>query len=445
MTQNLSPKQSPHLTPNRTLLSKLGLPDLSGNARFVAANIIDSLAGGLVIAFLVVYFARTTSLSLVEVGACLTLGHAIALPVPALAGWLLDRVGPRTVVASGNLVSALGFVCLFFAESAWQIVVTQCVVQTGAAMYWTSSSALVTLVARDDDRTRWFGFFRALRNVGIGFGGAIAALAMAMASTTGLKAVVAVQAVSYLLAAWLLRGWRPNRAEVAGHHGERPEGGVGGVGEGGGHGRDGADPPAPRAAARYATVLRDGAYMRLVAANLSFVLASMVLSVLLGIYATDSLGAGAWVGGVLITLNTVLVATTQTLATRWIERHRSTRVIVLACLVNAVAFGVFAALSLIPVRVVPAGLLVAVVIYTLAEVLGSPPMGELSVYMAPEHARGRYLGVYQLSWSLGGAVAPVVLTSLLSLGPAWPWLFLAALSLLAAPLVLSLEPRPARS
>ncbi|MFE5868448.1 MFS transporter [Streptomyces roseifaciens] len=348
----------------------------------------------------------------------------MALPVPALAGWFLDRKGPQTVVAGGNPVSALGFVGLLFAESAWQVVATQFVVQVGASMYWTSSSALVTLVAQDADRTRWFGFFRALRNVGIAFGGAIAALAMATASTTGLKTVVAVQAVSYVVAAWLLRGWRPNGDRVAGRTtGEATD----------------ELPPEPRPEARYATVLRDGAYMRLVAANLSFVLASMVLSVLLGIYATDDLGAGAWVGGVLITINTVLVATTQTAATRWIERHRSTRVIVLACLVNAVAFGMFAALSLVPVRAVPAGLLAAVVICTLAEVLGSPPMGELSVYMAPARARGRYLGVYQLSWSLGGAVAPVVLTSLLSLGSAWPWLFLTALSLLAVPLVLGLE------
>ncbi|MEU7724154.1 MFS transporter [Streptomyces sp. NPDC040724] len=151
------------------------------------------------------------------------------------------------------------------------------------------------------------------------------------------------------------------------------------------------------------------------------------------------MGTGAWVAGVLITLNTALVAFTQTVATRWIERHRATRVIALASLVNAVAFGVFAALSPVPSWAVPAGLLGAVVVYTLAEVLGSPSMGELSVYMAPAHARGRYLGVYQLSWSPGGAVAPVVLTSLLDLGPVWPWLCLAVLSLLAIPTVLSLE------
>ncbi|MFG2531021.1 MFS transporter [Streptomyces sp. NPDC048516] len=417
------PRESPRGASSR---SRLGLPDLTGTGRFVAANVIDSLAGGLVIGFLVVYFTRTTSLSLAEVGACLTLGNALALPVPALAGRLLDRIGPQSVVASGNVVSALGFVGLLFAQSAWQVVATQFLVQVGSSMYWTSSSALVGLVARSDDRTRWFGFFRALRNVGIGFGGAIASLALATASTTGLRTMVAAQAASYLVAAWLLLGWRPGRTATCAYDTEgAPE----------------DLPPPRRADARYTAVLRDGAYMRLVAANLSFVLASMVLSVLLGVYATEELKAGAWAGGVLITLNTALVAAAQTIATRWIERHRPTRVIALASLVNAAAFGVFAVLGLVPGWAVPVGLVAAVVVYTLAEVLGSPPMGELSVYLAPAHVRGRYLGVYQLSWSLGATVAPAVLTSLLALGPAVPWLFLAACSLLAVPLVLGLEGR----
>ncbi|GES33550.1 MFS transporter [Streptomyces angustmyceticus] len=418
----MAPPQPP-AAGQESLVARLGFPDLTGNGRFVAANVIDSLASGLVMAFMVVYFTGTTDLSLVSVGTSLTLGYALALPAPALAGWLLDRIGPRRVVAVGNLVSAVGFVSLLLAGSAWQIVATQLVVQTGASLYWTSGSALVALVAQEHDRTRWFAFIRALRNVGIGFGGAVAALAVAVADVNGLRALVALNAAGYLAAAWLITSWRPVRESA-------PDTSA-----------PGAKAP-PRAG--YLMVLRDGAYMRLVAANVSFVLASMVLSILLGLYATDSLRVGAWVAGVLITLNTALVATTQTVASRWIERRRTTRVIALAAVVNAVAFTVFAVLGVLPSWAVAVGLPAAVIVYTLAEILGSPPMGELSVALAPAHARGRYLGVFQLSWTLGGVIAPAALTTLLSWGPAWPWLFLAAVSVLSVPLVLSLESRVRR-
>ncbi|NGO12051.1 MFS transporter [Streptomyces sp. HC44] len=388
---------------SESLTARLGFPDLTGHGRFVAANAIDSLASGLVISFMVVYFSHVTTLSLVSVGASLTLGYCLALPVPAVAGWLVDRFGPRAVVAIGNLVSAAGFVSLLVADSAWQIVLTQLIVQTGASMYWTSSSALVALVAHEHDRTRWFGFIRVLRNVGIGFGGAVSALAVAVAGTTGLRVLVGINVLTYLAAAWLIRTWR---------HADEPAGA----------GTDEPDAPQPPKAS-YLAVLHDGAYMRLVAANLAFVLAAMAPSVLLGIYATENLKAGTWVVGVLITLNTALVALTQTLV----------------AIVNAIAFGGFAALSLLPPWAALAGLLTAVIVYTLAEVLGSPSMSELSVVLASAHARGRYLAVYQLSWTLGGVIAPVALTSLLAQGSAWPWLFLSAISLAAIPLVLSLE------
>jgi MFS family permease len=60
------------------------------------------------------------------------------------------------------------------------------------------------------------------------------------------------------------------------------------------------------------------------------------------------------------------------------------------------------------------------------------------VVLAPEQLRGRYLGVYQLSWSIGSAIAPALLTALLGAGAALPWVFLTAISLLAVPLVLGL-------
>lgn len=427
----MMPRHSPTPSPWRRIQSTWGLPDLAGKGRFVTANLIDSLGNGLVMAFTVVFFVKTTELSLVAVGAALTVGHLLALPVPPFIGPLLDRFGPRVVVAAGNWVSVVGFIGFLFSHATWQIVLWQFVVQVGSTAFWMGGSPLVVLVARGTERARWFGFVRALRNVGIGFGGAASALALSIGTVAGLRAVMVINVVTFAVAGWLvitLRDADPGSATDTGYAGSNPSEPGQPVVE-----------PTGASSGGYRTVLRDTRYLRLVAANLSFAVSSTVITVLLAFYSSAHLAVGSWVVGALVVLNTAMVALLQTLASRWIETRSPVTVLVLALLFNAAAFVTFGMLLVLPGWAVIAGLLIAMVLYTTAEILSSPPTSELSVVMAPERLRGRYLGVYQLSWSVGGAVAPALLTALLEGGAALPWVFLAVISLLAVPLVLGLD------
>ena len=431
------PQHSPAPSAWRRGRTAWGLPDLVGKGRFVTANLIDSLGNGLVMAFTVVFFVRTTSLSLAAVGAALTVGQLLVLPFPLFIGRLLDKYSPRIVVAAGNWISVAGFIGFLFSHAAWQIVLWQFVVQLGATAFWMGNSPLTVMVARGVERARWFGFVRALRNVGVGIGGAASAVALSIGTVAGLRAVMVVNVVTFAVAGWLvitLRGADTTEAADAGPAEPKPAEREQAAGETTGQPSGG-----------YRTVLKDTRYLRLVATNISFVFASTVLSVLLAVYAVDNLDVGAWIVGAVVVLNAAMVALLQTLASRWIEARRPVTVLVLALLFNAAAFVVFGTLLVLPGWAVIAGLLIAMVLYTVAEILSSPPTSELSVVMAPEHLRGRYLGVYQLSWSVGGAVAPALLTALLEGGAALPWVFLTAISVLAVPLVIGLDRRPAET
>ncbi|MFU9034839.1 MULTISPECIES: MFS transporter [Streptomyces] len=431
----MMPQHSPAPSVWRRVQTAWGLPDLVGKGRFVTANLIDSLGNGLVMAFTVVFFVKTTSLSLVAVGTALTIGQLLVLPFPLFIGRLLDTYGPRTVVAVGNWISAAGFIGFLFSHAAWQIVLWQFVAQLGSNAFWMGNSPLTVQVAQGVERARWFGFVRALRNVGVGFGGAASAVAVSIGTVGGLRAVMVLNVVTFAVAGWLVITLR-----------DADTGGAAGAGSA----ESKPAEPEPAAvettgqpAGGYRTVLKDTRYLRLVATNISFVFASTVISVLLAVYAVDYLDVGAWIVGAVVVLNAAMVALLQTLASRWIEARSPVTVLVLALVFNAAAFVVFGTLLVLPGWAVIAGLLIAMVLYTVAEILGSPPTSELSVVMAPEHLRGRYLGVYQLSWSVGGAVAPALLTALLAGGAALPWVFLAAISVLAVPLVLGLDRRPA--
>ena len=420
----MAARRSPTSSVRQRIRAAWGLPDLAGHGRFVTANLIDSLGNGLVLAFTVVFFVKTTSLSLAAVGAALTIGQLLVLPLPLFIGRLLERHGPRTVVAAGNWLSAVGFIGFLFSHAAWQIVLWQFVVQLGATAFWMGASPLIVEVARGGERSRWFGFVRALRNVGVGFGGTASAAALGIGSVTGLRTVMVINVVTFAVAGALvitMRGTDGGEAKPASKTAEPAAGG-------------------------YRTVLTDTRYLRLVGANVCFVLAPTVIRVLLAIYAVDDLHVGAWIVGVLVALNTAMVAVFQTLASRWIEARGAARALVLALLCNATAFVLFGLLLVLPGWAVIAGLVVAMVLYTVAEILSSPPISELSVVLAPEHLRGRYLGVYQLSWSLSSAIGPALLTALLAGGAALPWVFLTAISLLAVPLAIGLDrPRAVQS
>ncbi|UZI28995.1 MFS transporter [Streptomyces sp. CA-278952] len=400
--------------PAASRLSRFGFPEIRGSGNFLLASLIQGTGNGLLLAFQLVYFTATTAMSAVAVGTALTLSRLLTLPAPAVVGPLMDRYGARRVVIVGNALCAVAFFSFLFVENSWQVVATGVAVQFGTAMFWTANSALVSLAAHQGDRTRWFGLIRVIRNVGLGVGGAVAALATSTSGTAGLRVLVIGCALSYAVAGVLIATWHPREK---------------GQGVAGAHGAE----QTPKAS--YRLVLRDHVYLRLVAVNVVFVLAAMVLSFLLAIYVVDALSAPTWLVGVLLIVNSALVIGGQSVATRLIERHPLTKVIAVASALDALAFGIYALLDGMPQGAVIAGLFLGMIIFTAGEILASPGLGELSVALAPPHALGRYLAVFQLSWTLGMALAPWLFTTLLSAGPRTPWLVLCALSVIAIPAV----------
>jgi MFS family permease len=77
-------------------------------------------------------------------------------------------------------------------------------------------------------------------------------------------------------------------------------------------------------------------------------------------------------------------------------------------------------------------MLLGAVLYTGGELVGGPVFAATAAEAAPDHLRGRYLGLVQLVWGLGGAVAPVAYTSLLEHGTFTIWLVLGLVAVLAA-------------
>jgi len=386
------------------VLQRLGFPAVGRHRRFVVALAVDAIGSGVFLPISVLYFLATTSLSLVQIGLALSVASALRLPFAPALGGLVDRIGAKQVLLAANLIQAVGYVGFVFAESFLMVLIVSAVSQVGQTAFWGSFSPVVAAISEPDQRERWFGFLGALRNASFAIGGLVAALAITVGTPLAYTLVVLGNAASFLLAyALLLAVDAPRRAEV-------PE-------------------PDARGPVGWGRVLRDRAYLLLVTTNFTYATSAMALNIAMPVYFTESLALPGWVVGVVFAINAVMIGVGQGLVVNAMEGSVRTNVVALGSLLSAVSYGVLLAADAASIPLGVAIVLIGAVVYTGGELVAGPVLSALSTDAAPEHLRGRYVSLYQLSWTLSSTVAPVGLTWLLQLGSAPVWGALAAVAL----------------
>lgn len=383
---------------------RLGLPALRGHGLFITGHLIDSVGNGMLLPLGLLYFTDVRGLPLAQVGVAMTVGQAVALPVTFLAGRLMDRVGPKRVVVWANILSATGFTLFLLAGELWHVAGVYLVVQAGINMYFTAQRTLITHVTEPGERRSWFAFTGSLRNIGLAAGSAAAAGALTVFGKGSLWWMIAVDAVTYLLAAVCFAALTTTAP--------RPE-----------------DAPPSALVTRADNARR---YLLLVAVNIPYVLAQAILAVLVAVYTTRALGLPASAASVLFVINTVIVFGCSTVITAQVAPKVPRRAVAAGYLIMAVGMGAFALPALPRLAFTAwAALIVAIALFSLAEILLGPALNELSVSLTPEAAGGFTQGLYQFSWAIGMVAAPALFTLLLEAGPLLPWGVEAAACLVA--------------
>ncbi|MFF4421560.1 MFS transporter [Streptomyces sp. NPDC001549] len=391
----------------RSAADRLGLPGLRGHGLFITGNLIDSVGNGMLLPLGLLYFTDVQGLHLARVGAAMTVGQALALPVTFLAGRLMDRVGPKRVVVWANILSAAGFALFLLAREPSHVAGVYLLIQAGINMYFTAQRTLITHVTQAAERRTWFAFTGSLRNIGLAAGSAAAAGALTVFGNGSLRWMIAVDAATYLLAAACFAALTTTPPEP-----------------------DGTPPGALVTRADHTR-----RYLLLVAVNIPYVLAQAVLAVLVAVYTTRALGLPASAASMLFVINTVIVSACSTVITAHAAPKVPRRAVTAGYLIMAAGMWAFALPSLPSppgaASAAWAALIVAIVLFSVAEILLGPALSELSVSLTPQAAGGFTQGLYQFSWAVGMVAAPALFTLLLEAGPLLPWAVEAAACLIA--------------
>jgi MFS family permease len=163
-----------------------------------------------------------------------------------------------------------------------------------------------------------------------------------------------------------------------------------------------------------ASIARDRTFVRfwIFAALQAFVIFQL-MTTLTGWMAQQGHGPSAY--GAVLAINGLLIVALQPSIAEWIARFDRRNVLACSAVLMGAGFALHGVSSLIAVHAI------AVAVWTLGEMINSPSASAFVADRAPAAARGRYQGVYAMSWGLASCIAPIVGPRVLAWSPPAMW------------------------
>ncbi|MCI0748570.1 MAG: MFS transporter [Verrucomicrobia subdivision 3 bacterium] len=357
--------------------------------------------GAFVIPFLALYLTRQgfsvkqAGLALMSYGA----GHVVAT---AMGGHLADTIGRRNTIVLSMFSAAICMLLLSQARSYTAILVLTASTGLACELYRPACNALLADLVAPAQRITAYSAYRLALNAGFAFGPATAGLLVEHsffwlfvgdAFSSFLFGAVALALLPHGLRSRKEEsGWTPALISVRGNL----------------------------------------PFLQLLIASLLIGPVVYQMASTFGLHVTNC-KLPAWVYGVLISGNGILVVLFELPLTRITSRLPPRRVLAAGYVLLGAGFAMNTFATTVPL------LAIVIVVITFGEMLAMPVSIAYSANLAPAAMRGRYMGVYGSSWSISVLVGPMLGMTLFSYQPALLWAVCGALGLLAAAAI-SLQP-----
>ncbi|WP_237527401.1 MULTISPECIES: MFS transporter [unclassified Streptomyces] len=344
--------------------------------------------GAFVATFMALYLTLERGYSASYAGLVAAL-HGLGGVVSSLgAGVMTDRLGRRPTLLIAQASTAVSVAVLGFMEHPVAIAGVALLVGMASNASRPAVQAMMADIVRPEDRVRAFSLNYWAINLGFAVSSAGAGFIASYSYRAGFLIEAAMTMVCAIVVFTKLPESRPVQTEV-----EKAAEPVVGLG----------------------TVLRDGRFMGVV--GLSFVVALIFQQGSVGLpVAMGEAGFTPADYGLAIAVNGVLIVVMQIPVTRFIEHRDPRRLLVISSVVAGYGFGLTAFAGSLGVFAL------TVCVWTLAEIVNAPTQTGLVVRLSPVHGRGRYQGMYTMSWSVAALVAPLMSGFMIDrFGAEWLW------------------------
>jgi MFS family permease len=337
--------------------------------------LISATGGGMVWPFLTIYIRQHLDIPLTTVALLLTLNSVAGLLSTSLAGPLVDRLGRKGVMFVSVSASCLVYLTMPLAGNFAQWAVLIILLGAVGPPFRVGSNAMVADLVEPEGRANAYALLRIGNNLGIAIGPMIGGFVAAVSYSWAFLIAATADAIFALLLLLTVKETLPQAesasAEVSGDVG-------------------------------YGLLLRDRHFLAFCLISALAVVPASIMMVLLPVYAKEQYGVIESQYGFIMATNAAMVVFFQYPVTRVTKRYPHVPVLAVGTLLYGLGVGSVAlGQGFI-------AFLVSMIVTTLGELILVPTGTALAANLSPPDMRGRYMGVYGLTWSLAFGVGPVI-------------------------------------
>jgi len=375
--------------------------------------------------FLTIYFAESFGKD--KAGFLLIFSQLFSVFANLLGGYMADRFGRKRMMVLSAFGQGIAFLIFAYAVSPWYTspmlgFICFTLVGVFGSIYWPASQAMVADVVPEKDRSSVFAIFYTQINIAVVIGPILGTIFYVKYR---FELMVAVAIISILLAL-VLSKWTRETVPVSAKQARAEKGKWYDF--------------LIEQLADYKVIIQDKVFLLFIIAGVLAAQTFMQLDLLFPVYTKDmvnnqtilELGSkvftvnGEQAFGLILSENGLLVALFTVAVTKWVTRFPERNVFVLSSLFYAVSILMFGATHWIW------GLILAMAVFTLAELLTAGLQQTIISNLAPEQMRGQYFAAASLRYTFGRTIAPISIPLTVWIGYRWTFTILSVLAVLSA-------------
>ncbi len=338
---------------------------------------IAMTAGTMIWPLMLVYVSKRLSMPLAQGASLITINAIVSVIFTFLAGPLTDKFGRKWIMVFGLIINAIANVFFIWADSYTYFAVLM--VATGFAnpLFRVGGDAMLTDLISEENRIDAFALMRMGRNVGVAMGPALGGmLAVISYNISYLSAASGLLLFGILITFWAKETLPAKTEEATTITSSQPRG--------------------------YREMFKDKEFVAMISFySFGWILVAMIW-LLLPVYANQQYGMPENQYGLIPMANGLMVIFFQVLVTNRTKHFRPLTMITVGMFLYAIGTGTVAFATGFW------GFMFSIVIITIGELIIVPTSSAYVANRAHPKMRGRYMGIYNLSWSFARGVGPVM-------------------------------------